>query len=74
MTIRFHKNYIMLGSPEVLQMGKNMIKLIKARRILDIGSLCSIVISHNKKKIYKLKRVQLNNAFKNSNYFMSKSF
>ncbi|VBB33479.1 unnamed protein product [Acanthocheilonema viteae] len=28
----------MLGAPEVLQMGKNMIKLIKAKRILDIGT------------------------------------
>uniref|UniRef100_A0A0R3RVM6 O-methyltransferase n=1 Tax=Elaeophora elaphi TaxID=1147741 RepID=A0A0R3RVM6_9BILA len=37
-TMQTHRNYIMLGAPEVLQMGKNMIKLIKARRILDIGT------------------------------------
>ncbi|VIO88590.1 O-methyltransferase family protein [Brugia malayi] len=37
-TIRSHKDYIMVGAPEVLQMGKNMIKLIKAKRVLDIGT------------------------------------
>ncbi|VDK85391.1 unnamed protein product [Litomosoides sigmodontis] len=37
-TMRLHKNYMMLGAPEVLQVGKNMIKLIKAKRILDIGT------------------------------------
>ncbi|CAG9540355.1 unnamed protein product [Cercopithifilaria johnstoni] len=37
-TMRIRKDYIMLGAPEVLQMGKNMIKLIKAKRILDIGT------------------------------------
>lgn len=40
-TMRICKDYIMLGAPEVLQMGKNMIKLIKAKRVLDIGSLLS---------------------------------
>lgn len=39
-TMRLHRSYTMLGAPEVLQVGKNMIKLIKAKRILDIGSCC----------------------------------
>ncbi|VDM10014.1 unnamed protein product [Wuchereria bancrofti] len=37
-TMQSHKDYIMVGAPEVLQMGKNMIKLIKAKRVLDIGT------------------------------------
>lgn len=27
----------MLGAPEVLQLGQNMIRLTKAKRVLDIG-------------------------------------
>uniref|UniRef100_A0A2K6VZM4 O-methyltransferase n=1 Tax=Onchocerca volvulus TaxID=6282 RepID=A0A2K6VZM4_ONCVO len=37
-TMQIHEKYEMLGAPEVLQLGKNMIKLIKAKRILDIGT------------------------------------
>uniref|UniRef100_A0A1I7VNV1 O-methyltransferase n=1 Tax=Loa loa TaxID=7209 RepID=A0A1I7VNV1_LOALO len=37
-TMQNHKDYFMIGAPEVLQMGKNMIRLIKAKRALDIGT------------------------------------
>uniref|UniRef100_A0AC35UHZ9 Caffeoyl-CoA O-methyltransferase n=1 Tax=Rhabditophanes sp. KR3021 TaxID=114890 RepID=A0AC35UHZ9_9BILA len=37
-TLANHKMGRMLGAPEVLQCGKNFIKLIKAKRCLDIGT------------------------------------
>uniref|UniRef100_A0A0K0DXP0 O-methyltransferase n=1 Tax=Strongyloides stercoralis TaxID=6248 RepID=A0A0K0DXP0_STRER len=37
-TINNHKQFIMLGAPEVLQVGKNFIRLINAKKCLDIGT------------------------------------
>uniref|UniRef100_A0A0K0DST1 O-methyltransferase n=1 Tax=Strongyloides stercoralis TaxID=6248 RepID=A0A0K0DST1_STRER len=37
-TLASHSKAKMLGAPEVLQMGKNFIRLIKAKKCLDIGT------------------------------------
>uniref|UniRef100_A0AC35UHU1 Caffeoyl-CoA O-methyltransferase n=1 Tax=Rhabditophanes sp. KR3021 TaxID=114890 RepID=A0AC35UHU1_9BILA len=37
-TLAYHQKANMLGAPEVLQCGKNFIKLIKAKKCLDIGT------------------------------------
>ena len=37
-TLAKTEDSIMLGAPEVLQFGKNFIQLIKAKRVLDIGT------------------------------------
>uniref|UniRef100_A0A914DDW6 Uncharacterized protein n=1 Tax=Acrobeloides nanus TaxID=290746 RepID=A0A914DDW6_9BILA len=37
-TLEQSQDSIMLGAPEVLQFGKNFINLIKAKRVLDVGT------------------------------------
>uniref|UniRef100_A0A0N4ZG09 O-methyltransferase n=1 Tax=Parastrongyloides trichosuri TaxID=131310 RepID=A0A0N4ZG09_PARTI len=39
-TLKNHPMARMLGAPEVLQIGKNFIQLIKGKKCLDIGTFC----------------------------------